>query len=474
MQAKSFTQRFIRTIVTKSFIALLFFTAAFGVTNSSTILAQSDDVKAWQAEMSKINKWVPEPFVIDEERVRAAGIRRLFGKHLVIYTDVPSDDLIDELPGVFDLAVNQWCDVFAVAENRSARWKMRGYLMVDENSLEKFARAGLKPDSVPYFQAGFQRHHDLWLYLQPGDYYTRHLLIHEGTHAFMEWFLNGYGPAWYSEGMAELLGVHRWRDGKLKIGYQLNDRREAEYWGRVKRVREERGTVNAMSLSDVLNIPPNSFKDVRYYAWSWAGCQFLSNHPRSKADFKKLFHQTKLGPQGFNERLLRNLRDDWQILQRDWLLYVHEIDYGFDIERGRIHEAKKAKSGFQIRADVGWQTAVSVSKGDRIRVVGKGRFVVGKSIGSDGNEHAWPCESNGITIQYNQGRPLGILLAGILDVDAANIESQVAGLKEPMLVGSQHEFVADRDGMLCFRINESPAKMNDNQGTLEVLVEKLK
>ena len=32
---------------------------------------------------------------------------------------------------------------------------------------------------------------DMWLHDQPTDYYRRHLLLHEGTHAFMIAFLGG-------------------------------------------------------------------------------------------------------------------------------------------------------------------------------------------------------------------------------------------------------------------------------------------
>ena len=87
------------------------------------------------------------------------------------------------------------------------------------------------PEDLPDFLAGYQRGHEIWIYLQPGDYYTRHLLLHEGTHAFMGWFLNGFGSPWYSEGMAELLAINQWQDGKLQLHYQLRDRQRSGVLG---------------------------------------------------------------------------------------------------------------------------------------------------------------------------------------------------------------------------------------------------
>src|SRR5687767_7525458 len=60
---------------------------------------------------------------IDEARTAAAGIRKLAGKHLILYTDLPAAPDIDELPSVFDQAVPQWSDYFAAERDKTAGWK---------------------------------------------------------------------------------------------------------------------------------------------------------------------------------------------------------------------------------------------------------------------------------------------------------------------------------------------------------------
>ena len=55
------------------------------------------------------DRWIADArqVEVDEARAAAAGVRRLEGRHLTIYTDLPSEELIDDLPAVFDLAFTQ-------------------------------------------------------------------------------------------------------------------------------------------------------------------------------------------------------------------------------------------------------------------------------------------------------------------------------------------------------------------------------
>ncbi len=443
----------------------------FIVTSSATGLSQSldDDIN----KMAKINPGILQRFApveIDEERVAANGIRKIQGRHLVLFTDVRDRPEIDELTQIFDLAVPRWCEYFAIEPTRAQPWKIRAFLIQDR---ERFRQAGLMPDDLPDFLAGYQRGFDIWIYTQPGNYYTRHLLLHEGTHAFMEWFLDGFGSPWYAEGMAELLGLHRWTDGKLSLNYKLKDRSESEYWGRIKIIRREFGNGNLRSLDDVFNIPNTAFRQAEGYAWAWAACEFLSQHAISRQTFADLVRQVRNPPLQFNVLTRDRLSKQRQLLERDWYLFLADIDYGYDVDRSRLISIDSAnlRSGaarFKIRADHSWQkTGVVVNPGDRFRVHGGGRFQVGKTT------QPWPCEANGITLDYYRQRPLGMLMVGLLDQNAQTIKEQVRGLLDPQAVGRESVITFDKPGTLCFRINESPANMNDNQGVLEVIVEEL-
>lgn len=60
-----------------------------------------------------------------------------------------------------------------------------------------------------------------YLFVQPSDYFTRQLLIHEATHQFHFLAATGNrGPAaeWYTEGLAEYFGMHNWDGKTLQTG----------------------------------------------------------------------------------------------------------------------------------------------------------------------------------------------------------------------------------------------------------------
>lgn len=437
------------------------------------------DQRNWQANMLAINSKIPTSFEINEALVKAAGIEKRVGKHIVLYTDVREEN-VGDLVSVFDKAVSPWCQIFGVPPKRAETWKMRVFLIANSKDTTRFKKSGLIPEQLPKFLAGYQRGPNIWLYLQPGEYYTRHLLIHEGTHAMMQWFLNGHGAPWYSEGMAELIGVHQWKDDSLKLSYRLRDRSEAPYWGRVKKVKEDLKNGEAMTLAEVLRIEPTSFLKVRAYAWSWAACDFFTNHSKTKTAFAKMQKLAPLQPKIFNRKFVQQLKPHWKELERDWALMVSEMEYGYAVERGQIslaaasatNDPEKSVSDFSIQSNRSWQsTNIAVKKGDRFKISGSGEFKIGQS--GTANPQPWPCQSNGITIQYFRGHPLGMLHAAILAPDGGTAMEQIAGLMDPLPIGISREITVPSDGLLCLRINESPADLDDNQDALEVRVEKL-
>ena len=414
---------------------------------------------------------------IDDNRAEAAGISKTVGRHIHLYTDDRDRKDLAELVTVFDLAISEWCDHFQIDTEKSADWKVDAFLMADPTRFEK---AGLIPNDLPEFPAGYAIGKDIWLYPQPGNYYTRHLLLHEGTHLFMNRFLGNFGPPWYSEGMAEWLGLHRWdaQTRSLQLGYRVQDRREADYWGRVKIVRRELAQGSGMSLEDVFAIEPTAFQNVRFYGWSWAACEFLTHHPLTAKNFPRLKQHVDLPAHLFRRKVLTRLsRLEELALVRDWNLFVHEIDYGYDISRGKLTDAdplepKNSSSPndrkFQVAADRSWQsTGIQLSKGDQVTILGTGQYRVKMT------DQPWPCEAGGVTLRYYEGQPLGMLMAAVLPA-----ADQVSDINQSLLsaqpVGYQQTITAEAGGILCLRINESPADLADNSGGLEVTVQKLK
>lgn len=401
---------------------------------------------------------------VDSEELRAQGFHVTQSDHLTLVTTVLDRPDVAEFNDVFEKAVSQWCEYFAIPRSATGDWHITCCVMrITEK--DRFRNAGLMTDDLPPFPAGYQSGSRIWIYLQDGDYYTRHLLIHEGTHAFMQKFLGGYGAAWYAEGMAELLGVHQWKDGQLKINYDLRNREEAPYWGRVKLVRKERDAGSRRSLEQILAIDGTEFREVRTYGWAWAACEFFDSHPDFQETFRKLPAVAGLPPHEFNRQFQEALSAQWPEASHQWNLMIDEIEYGYDVARSKPVEAANRESsgsmtGFTLAVDRGWQSSgIEIQKGQTYRISAEGRF----QVKHDG--HAWPCEAGGVTLEYYQGRPLGRLLAAIRTDDEASLEV--------IDIGTTARVTFAKSGTLFLRINDSPAAWGDNQGELKIVMESL-
>ncbi len=426
---------------------------------------------------------------IDQSRVATAGIRKLSGRRLTLYTDLTGEE-IDRLPDVFEQAFPQWCKYFGLKESEHADWHITGCLMKDRS---RFVAAGLLSDDIPVPPGrGYTQHDMFWLYEQPSDFYRRELLLHEGTHSFMFTLLGSCGPPWYMEGLAEYLGTHRWQDGRLTLGYMPRSREEAPEWGRVRIIQDAVAQRRALKLKAVIDSPASDCRETASYAWRWAAVTLLDRHPRYRDRFHQLIQFVR--EPDFNERFYRLFKSDWQELCEEWQLMAANMEYGYDVDRsavddftpgkdfsssqaGQRHgekEGKEAKTGqeaktIRIVADRGWQnTGLRLETGRSYRLTASGRYEVARTNQAGGEPKIWWCEPNGVSIRYYKGRPLGILLAAVRpDHPAPN---STTALLHATAIGLGATLAPEETGTLFLKINDSPAELDDNAGELKVEV----
>jgi len=401
---------------------------------------------------------------IDDGKVAVAGIRKLVGAHLTLYTDLPQQPAVDELPAAFDAAVPPWCGYFEIDPLEVADWHVTGFLMREKN---RFDGAGLYPADLPPFRNGYQRGMYIWVHDQADDYYRRHLLLHEGTHAFMGQMLGSLGPPWYAEGMAELLGTHRWQDGRLQLDYFPKDKEETPGWGRIKIVRDELLAGRGMMPANIMSYGPQAHLQNEPYGWCWALAAFLDGHPAYRERFRTLRQRVRYDD--FTQTFQQQLADDWIDLNEQWQVFVVDLDYGYDLERAAIvrKPAQPLPAGgatVTIDAARGWQsTGIWLEAGSDYRLVASGRYQV--AVTSD----IWWCEPGGVTIHYHQGRPLGLLVGAVRD-DSQPLTG-LSPLTRPEAVGLSRQWIPEASGTLYLKINESAAGLADNQGHLTVRIE---
>lgn len=399
---------------------------------------------------------------VDEAKAAAEGIRKIAGERLILYTDLPYDPHIEELPAVFDQAFPIWCEYFSIDPAKHPTWQMTGFLMKDG---DRFRRAGMLPRHLPLFPNGFSVNYDLWLYEQDTPYYRRHLVLHEGTHGFMNTILKSCGPPWYMEGIAELLGTHEWKDGRLAMGIMPKSREDVPGWGRVRKIKDLYAEGKALSLEEVLHFSGTAHQHNEAYAWSWAIAALLDFHPRYQERFRTLGRSVEA--RDFTENFRRLIGGDWETLSEEWRVFVGNMEYGYEVPRMALDlvPGEPLEPGWKVirvNATKGWQnTGIQLAGGASYEVRAKGRYQVVKE------PKIWWCEPNGVTIRYYRGRPLGVLLGAVRSEPP---EGEVSVFLEPETIGLGRALEVESTGTLFLRINESAAELGDNAGALDVAI----
>ena len=390
----------------------------------------------------------------------------------MLYTDVPPSPEVDQLPAIFDKAVPQWAAYLGIDLAKTKKWQPSAYLIADRR---RFAALGLLPPGQEEFKNGITIDSEIWLHDQPSDYYRRHLLLHEGTHAFMIAFLGGCGPGWYMEGTAELFGTHRLepRTGELTLGIMPPSRDEVPMLGRIKLIDDAKQNHRTLSFPDLLQLDGSKQLGTEAYAWCWAAAKFFDSHPRYRDRFRQL--RGIVGKSDFNDVVRRNFAADWADLNAEWSAYIATLDYGFDYNRMAI-DFQKGKplaarpQTVTISVDRGWQSSGAwLDAGKSYIITATGRYQIAADKIS-GESKPWPSEPGGVTIDYHDGRPLGMLLGAI---DSRNTKSQstAASFADPIAIGLRATLKPTTSGTLYLRVNDAASKLADNRGTLTVKIE---
>lgn len=414
-----------------------------------------------------------------EATARRAGLRVLTGEHLVLITDRPErpGDGVAELPAVFDAAWGTWCEHYAIDPAAHREWRACGCLIVDR---ERFRAAGLLPESVAEFTNGFCHRHRFWMADQSNPAYRRHLLLHEGVHAFTITLRSLDTPTWYTEGIAEYLATHRLappdatamrRDGAGKfVPTPLPPRAEdVEQLGRIERIRGLRESGDCPALGDVFAARAANHRDLSAYATSWAAVTLLQQHP----DHAAMFTAVERGPldAAFTRRLAAAAGWDDRRVTRDFDAFTDELDYGFDFTRSRIDWSPGRPlddaATVTVAADRGWQhSGLRLERGRRYAVSAAGRCTIGALPATPTTAAVTlQTEANGISLRWYRGRPLGRLLVACWD------DAPVEGGRPRFRVlaeGATATFTAAADGPVYTKLNAAPGDLADHEGGIEV------
>lgn len=405
---------------------------------------------------------------VSDEQLRKLGIEVFESKRLKLFTDIDSK-VAKTLPPLVDQAYVAWEEYFGKlppARDRS-EFQINGYLIKDK---KRFESAGLLLNNLPEQFHGRQVGYQFWMMDQTQDYYRRHLLLHEATHAFMQALPHLEVPYSYLEGMAEHFGTHQLVDGKLRMGLMPFNRTDFHGHDRLFLMRRELRKKGSPELLDIGEWRPANFQFWNEsYAWAWGWSVFLDQNPRTRERFRKLAKSLTdpLAWKTFEDELAPDLPE----IVTEWNLFAADSWEGFDFQQSAIEfhagVSLTKPQRIEIRADRGWQSSrVFVEKGRRYELVATGEFTLAEK------PKPWVSEADGITFRYHNGRLLGQLLASIRPA------TKMANEREPMLdvkpLGKTSSFEAPRNGTLYLRLNDHPGELADNRGHVTVEIREAK
>lgn len=391
------------------------------------------------------------------------------GQYIHLTTDIASTEEAEILVASFDAAIPQWAEFWNLDKESLTDFKVEACVIRNKAN---FNQSGLIPATVPNFPFGYAIGNQVWVLAQQSEYYTRHLLLHEGIHSLAYHLFKGAGPTWFQEGTAELLATHHGAGRDIKINRIPLSREDAPYWGRFKRMGQSTESGEVPSFNAVLGYQPNLTGDVATYSWSWAACMILSSYPEYRSAFITAAERGQETGPVFNRELQSSLGKQWPILAARWRIACHDLDYGFDWQREQVKLSAKDPlwNGddlqIQVRPDQGWQSCgVRIPRGAKLRISAEGKITLADQ------PKAWISQPQGITFQYHRGRPLGqlqfCLLPNANDPQAKRIEPlKTQGVVDQPLVNvSEYSW-------LLFRINDECGKRADNRGSYQVSIKR--
>lgn len=394
-------------------------------------------------------------------------LARVDGHFIELITDIESAGEAKSLAESFDAAVPHWIAAWNLDSDSADGWKVTACVMRDKTA---FIAAGLIPPRVPDFPFGYALDDDVWVLAQPSEYYTRHLLLHEGVHALAYHCFGGGGPTWYMEGTAEWLATHRGARDAIRVADVPADKDDVPYWGRFKLLDQARWQNEIPPIETVMNYSPTLTGDIRLYTFSWSLVSMLNAYPDTRDAFLSAAKSGRDTGPNFNRGLYGRLSAMWPTVAARWRIAIQDFDYGFDWSRNLldIATADPLWDGRTIELNVdakrGWQSAgVRVPGGATVRIAASGM------IGLNENEKPWTSTARGVTIRYQRGRPLGQLIACVLPNRTP---------RDGMLTPLQIETVGDAatikipdHSWLLLKVNDAIGALDDNSGSFLVTID---
>lgn len=405
---------------------------------------------------SAVSRWTAPDIAQLEQR----GIRHFVGRSVRIFSDLSPDE-VSALPPYADQCWEYLQQTFGPLNADApmlSQSPVIAYLMRDQQTFEG---CGLIPPHVPAHHSGWHLDRVVWVQHQASPYYRRHLLFHELSHAYWNTRRVGPRPDWLEEGLAEVTATHRLESKGITFGVVPRSRDEFEEWGRLFLIRTDvqRGTVP--TIDQMRQWRSKDYTQVRSYAWCWGLVYELLHHPQTG---QTLLETLRTWPrESSGEAKLTAILNDRFVTE--WGVQATDMDYGWDAIQTAVTIPQPSPppllktSQVNVQADRGWQpTEVTCPAGRPVELKATGQVTLARTT------RPWISEPDGISLRYERGWPIGMLLGRWLTRDTGG--KLVFGPVFP--IGSRREVTPEQVGVLYLRINDAWGDLANNSGDYRV------
>ena len=437
---------------------------------------QSDALKLMPAEPEMTSESLPQANMktetvprFSEAELNELGIEVFSSAQFELRSDAvqPSNESeFQQLPGYVD-QLRAWVHAKREAQHVTNESRaLQGSIMEDP---ALFLQAGLAPEELKDVRHGLYRGQEFWMREQETDYFRRHLMFHEVVHCLLD--VQGYAiPVWFHEGMAERIAVHQIdENGNVLFAQVPGDSQVDGGFGRMQLIREEIDAGRFRTLNAVREIEPREFySGDTSYAWGWAMCYFLAEHPQTKDQFALLLDARTA--QQFEQITNEMLSQQTDRLKDDWLAFTSQLKPDFNFQKMLIDwsarsEQTSADVSFSLDANHNWQNSgTQVMAGKTYQINAEGQYVV------DDDPKDWICEPQGVSVEYVDGFPLGMVQAVIYDMETPHAQKDRVFLK-PIPIGREETLTAPKSGTLFLRINDHANSWENNRGEIAIQIQ---
>lgn len=404
-------------------------------------------------------------------RAKELGLNCLISERVIFWTDLPVEK-VARYPQMIMELVHYLDQKFkpTLLDEANRNRIFTGHLVANRKAFDQLELMPTLPFSSEhgtYYKGSF------WVSDQEVEYYRRHLILHEMVHAYMMAIPNNW-PACFTEGFAELIATHReLPDGHFEFGVFPENLADYPGWYRIQSLHSELAAGRFKTLDQTLKMQGNEFPGhIEPYAWSWAWAMFMTHYPDDMGRMLELCEPQPV------KNFLRQFDATYseyerQYLELNWKEFISHLQPGYDLRYTWLPQPDSkdvpppisTSLQFEIKAQAGWQNPrcfVEAGQMYKIHVTG--------TVTLDQIPMPWVSEPQGLTLRYADGHPIGTILTNVYSpTDAGPIFDGLT----VQAIGVEKLIEPVRNGYLYFRVADFWNKIDDNQGSYRVTIEKI-